>query len=260
MIAPTPATPYTRPASDPPSPVSAPTSLRYLLGAWFVVVFLSLGALGWLCMFWPNEPARRRIIQKLARAIFALGGCRIDWRDAPRLPRGPCIVIANHQSYLDGPLLRALLPPPFNFVIKNSMRHAPLAGFLLRRIGSEFVERSDRHKGAVDAKRFFHKASQGGAWVVFPEGTFDTRIGVLPFLEGAFGAARHAQLPVVCLSIQGTRAVLPGERLWPCPHRLRVKLLNIYPAPTSREEIKRLAALTRAEIAHDIAEPLIERS
>ena len=45
------------------------------------------------------------------------------------------------------------LPPEFAFVIKKEMVRVPLAGLLLRRLGSQFVERFDRHKGGVDARR-----------------------------------------------------------------------------------------------------------
>lgn len=240
------------------NPALRPAWWRFVLGGWFIVVFLSLGLFAWLAMFLPHESTRRQIAHKISRLIFLMGGCAIDKRGFEKIPARPCIIVANHQSYLDGPLLRALLPPSFNFVIKSGMRDAPLAGFLLRRIGSEFVERNDRHRGAIDAKRFFKKATEGATWVIFPEGTFDIEVGVLPFLEGGFGAARHAQLPVLTIAIQGTRAILPTERFWPCPNRIRVSVLTLHPVPHSREAISALCQVTRQEIASQIGEPLIE--
>ena len=44
-----------------------------------------------------------------------------------RLPDGACIIVANHASYVDGPLLFACLPPRFGFVIKKEASRIPLA-------------------------------------------------------------------------------------------------------------------------------------
>ena len=71
----------------------------------------------------------------------------------------------------------------------------PLAGLLLRRLGSQFVERFDRHKGGVDARRVLKLAATGQSLVFFPEGTFTEIRQIGKFLGGAFtdgGALRHA--------------------------------------------------------------------
>ena len=70
-------------------------------------------------------------------------------------------MVSNHASYLDGVVFTAALPPRFGFVIKREMKPVPLAGLLLRRLGSEFVERFDRHQGAADARRVLRNATSG---------------------------------------------------------------------------------------------------
>ena len=82
------------------------------------------------------------------------------------------MVVANHASYIDGLVAAAALPPDFAFVIKKEMVRVPLAGLLLRRLGSQFVERFDRHKGGVDTRRVLKLAATGQSLVFFPEGTF----------------------------------------------------------------------------------------
>ena len=62
---------------------------------------------------------------------------------AERLPDTPCVVVANHASYLDGIILTAALPAEFTYLIKYELASFPLGGFLLKRIGSEFVNRED---------------------------------------------------------------------------------------------------------------------
>ena len=101
---------------------------------------------------------------------LSLTGTRLSVSGLSHVPDDPCIVIANHSSYLDGPILSAALPPRFGFVIMREMTRVPFAHFLLRRIGSEFVERTDTHKGAADARRILHKAAPAGITGLFSRG------------------------------------------------------------------------------------------
>ena len=68
--------------------------------------------------------------------------------------------------------MQATLPPHFSFVIKREMSRVPVAGTLLRRIGAEFVDRSDRRRGQRDTRRLLRSAASGQAMAFFPEGTF----------------------------------------------------------------------------------------
>ncbi len=89
-------------------------------------------------------------------------------RNLERIPAGQCVVVANHASYLDGLVMTAALPPRFGFVIKREMERVPLAGALLRRLGSEFVERFNRHRGGADARRVLRTAVEWKFPGVFP--------------------------------------------------------------------------------------------
>src|SRR5690606_40876589 len=97
---------------------------------------------------WPYRVGRRgRIGHVTARLFCELAGMQVRLLDEGRLPRGPCVIVANHASYLDGVVLKASLPARFCFVIKKEVSRIPVAGMLLRRIGSEFVDRFNRHAG-----------------------------------------------------------------------------------------------------------------
>ena len=65
----------------------------------------------------------------------------------------------------------------------------PVAGFLLKRIGSEFVDRHSEGGRRRDAMRVLRRAEEGEALVFFPEGTFDEVPGLKRFHIGAFAAA-----------------------------------------------------------------------
>ena len=196
-----------------------------LWGIYALTAFLVLAlAATALMVVTPGLERRRRIAHRAARMIFRCWGVPLDIEGLERLPARTCIVVANHASYLDGIILTAALPARFAFVIKKEMRAVPFAGYLLHRIGSEFVERGNRHRAAMAARRMLRKAHDGDALAFFPEGTFSREAGLRPFRSGAFVAAARAGLPVVPIVIRGARDILPDRQWLPRPGRLEVQL------------------------------------
>lgn len=169
--------------------------------------------------------ARRGIAHFISRAFFFCSAIPIKLVDAHLLPAGPCLVVANHASYLDGVVLKAALPGRFSFVIKKEMSRVPVVGMLLRRIGSDFVDRFNRHAGGMDARRLIKSAATGQSLAFFPEGTFVAEPGVGKFHTGAFMIAARAALPVVPVAIRGTRNILPSGKFLPRPGRVEIQVL-----------------------------------
>jgi 1-acyl-sn-glycerol-3-phosphate acyltransferase len=177
-------------------------------------------------------------------------------------------VVANHTSYLDGLILIAALPPRFGFVIKREMDRVPIASLLLRRIGSEFVDRANRHRGAVDARRVLRRVSAGDSIVFFPEGTFAKEPGLLRFHTGAFATAVRAGCPVVPVVIRGARTALAWNRIVPTRTTIEVTVLAPLRAEPGahdaaaalREEARRrmLKALGEPDLAQEQPAPLPE--
>jgi 1-acyl-sn-glycerol-3-phosphate acyltransferase len=143
-----------------------------------------------------------------------------------QLPEGHCVVVANHASYLDGVILQAFLPPRFAYVIKSEMKKVPLAHFLLRRIGSRFVERFHTAGSARDARNLLRAADQGQSLAFFPEGTFILEAGLGKFRPGAFATAIKAEAPLVPVVISGSRSILPMGRFLPARGALSVQILD----------------------------------
>ena len=200
-------------------------------------------------LFVPNLRNRRFVAGAFSRAFLRCAGVPFAVQGAERLPPTPCVVVANHASYVDGLVAAAALPPNFAFVIKKEMIKVPLAGVLLRRLGSEFVERFDRRKSAVDARRVVKLAVAGQSLVFFPEGTFDYRRQVGKFMRGAFATAARADMPVVAMAIHGTRDALPSGSLWLRRRPIRVEILQVLTAAEARLHSREL-------IARAVGEPL----
>ena len=246
--------------------MNAPNSARSLLLApvraayalWALLAFLAvgLGALLLLVVL-PGVERRRAVARAAARTFLRLAGMPLTVRFPERLPPGQCVVVCNHASYLDGIVLTAALPPRFGFVIKREMARVPFAGALLRRLGSEFVERFDRRRGARDARRVLRNATQGHSLVFFPEGTFTRTPGLLKFHTGAFASATRAECPVVPAVLRGTRRALPPSGALPRPGPLQMELLPPLAPPPGRGEhaVPELRERARAAILAALGEP-----
>lgn len=197
--------------------------ITYGIYAWTALTGVVIPALV-LLIFTPTRGARRQVARWGARLFFLLIGSPVRLEGAIELPASPCVVVANHASYLDGIVLTAALPPHFTFLIKHEMAAFPFAGFLLKRIGSEFVDRENNSQRHRVARRLLKAAERGDALAFFPEGTFDKTPGLRRFQPGAFSSAWRARLPVVPIVINGSRAKLPAAS-WLCsPGPLSIRI------------------------------------
>jgi 1-acyl-sn-glycerol-3-phosphate acyltransferase len=219
-----------------------------LFSAYCLVLFtiLALTALT-VNLFVPTLRGRRWVAGTLSRTFFRLAGIPLRIEGLERLPTTPCVVVANHASYIDGIVAAAALPPAFAFVIKKEMVRVPLASLLLRRLGSAFVERFDRHKGGADTRRVWKLAARGQSLVFFPEGTFDSTRQVRQFLGGAFSTAQRSNLPVVAAAIHGTRDALPPGGIMIYRRALRFEILEVLEPEGARERSRQLIAAAVGE-------------
>lgn len=242
--------------ADPiPNPPLGIGGVLYGIYAWIAFIVCALVAL--LCtLLVPGLERRRRWVTAWARAPFPLAGIRVQVEGLEKIPAGSSVVVANHASYLDGVLLQAYLPPRFSYVIKGEMQRAPVIGFLLRRIGSKFVERFDKSGSARDARSLLKAAKEGESLAFFPEGTFIAKPGLGRFRPGAFAAAVSGGVPLVPVVISGSRKILRGETILPRHGALRIDILDpIHPGEPSFADHRMLREEVRNRILAVLDEP-----
>jgi 1-acyl-sn-glycerol-3-phosphate acyltransferase len=125
---------------------------------------------------------------------------RLSVRVEGRVPDGPCVIVANHLSYLDPLALGQVLGA--GAVAKSEIKAWPGVGEAAADLGIVFVQRGCARSGAVALRRMMRLLEAGVPVVVFPEGTTTTGRDVLPFSRGAFGVARLLRVPVVPATLQ----------------------------------------------------------
>ena len=157
-----------------------------------------------------------------SRLILRTTGVTVDVSGLGRLAVGRTYVfVANHQSIYDIPILFWTLPYQLRIIAKESLGRFPFLGWHLRRTGHMLVDRARPDRTAVFAWAS-SLTSKGLSLIVFPEGTRsrDGRVG--RFKGGSFYLALEAGLPIVPLSVVGSRHVMLKGRLATYPGHVRL--------------------------------------
>jgi 1-acyl-sn-glycerol-3-phosphate acyltransferase len=133
---------------------------------------------------------------------------------------GPVLLVANHASVLDPPLVGGAARRPLSFLAKAELFDVPLFGGLIRRLGACPLRREGPDAGALRAA--LRVLRDGGALLVFPEGTRGQG-GVLgPAKPGAGMLAVLGKAPVVPVYVSGSDQAWPRGRRLPRPTKVTV--------------------------------------
>jgi len=231
-----------------------------ILWGYFVVVF----AAGYWVYFVlsmlasrPRSAGAQRAIHGFFRGFFRLLGA-ISPRVTFELPAPErlaalrsSVIVANHQSLLDPPLLLSLLPRA-STMVRADFFGVPFFGCVLRACGYA------RPQGEAAADWLDGVAEQlqgGGNVFLFPEGTRGNGSRLGRFRRGAFHVARRLRVPIEVLRIDGTASVFPpggvALRLGG-PARVSVRRLTrlsaeeVVSAPDTEALMRRVRALLEA--------------
>jgi len=228
-----------------------------LYGAYVWGLFALVTIVGFVASFLPGLGVRRGAARWLAHSLLRAAGIPIKVEGLEHLPCERAFVLAaNHASYVDGIVLVAAIPREFAFTAKAELRGQRLIRHLLGSVGTRFVERFDAKQGVSDTRELAAVGDAGESLSFFPEGTFRRAPGLLSFRMGAFVVSAQAGMPLVPVTLTGTRAVLP-DKTW-IPRRLPIRVVigePIQPQGKDWDEAVRLRTAARAVILAGCGEP-----
>ncbi|WP_234979147.1 lysophospholipid acyltransferase family protein [Desulfococcus multivorans] len=142
------------------------------------------------------------------------------------------VVISNHQSQYDIFVLYGWLGIDFKWVMKIELRRIPFIGVSCEKLGHIFIDRSDRAAAIQTINAAKKRIVDGTSILFFPEGTRSRSGHLGPFKKGAFKMALDLGLPILPITIRGTRSILPPDTLDIFPGRAD---LIIHPPVDTRE-------------------------
>ena len=174
-------------------------------------------ALAIFLVTWPFD--RRRVVLQLFSCFWAhfyvyanpLWRARFHGRE--RLPwRGAAVIVANHLSVVDIPVLYGLYRP-FKWVSKAAVFKVPAVGWNM--VLNDYVRltRGDRESIRAMMEHCRRHLAQGSPLLIFPEGTRSRDGKLQAFKDGAFKLAMEAKVPVFPVALKGTHETLPKHGL-----------------------------------------------
>lgn len=251
------------------SAFSIPHSVQIPSFHWWRTVFFLIPAIGLYTIVLGTLSVASSLVDRTgffahrcARAwswlILATTGVDVDVHGLEKLTPGRTyIFVSNHQSIYDIPIIFWHIPWQLRIIAKASLGRFPFLGWHLSRTGHLLVDRSRPDPMGI-LKRWKGLVSRGLSLIVFPEGTRsgDGRVG--RFKGGSFLLAIQAGLPLVPISVSGSRHVMLKGRLMTCPGH--VSLVVHDPVATEGleatvEQAKALATQVRATVIGAVDEP-----
>jgi len=228
----------------------------YALYCWLLFGLISL-PVGFFVAIFPHKKLRWWLTCQGARLLSFLSGTRILVQGLEHLENEATFILAsNHMSYLDPLVLISTLPIQCSFVGKAELLDSRITKLLLSRLDVIFVNRFDFEKGIEDTKLIGQQVESGKILLFFCEGTFQRMAGLLPFQMGAFVTAAQQDVPVIPITIRGTRDKMRSGTWFPRRGGIRVTISK----PLVSEDNSWSAAVAlrdrvRAEILHHSGEP-----
>jgi 1-acyl-sn-glycerol-3-phosphate acyltransferase len=128
-------------------------------------------------------------------------------------PAQSYVIVSNHQSQFDIFVLYGWLDIDFKWVMKQELRKVPVIGIACERLGHIYVDRTNREAALASINAAKQRVVDGTSVLFFPEGTRSRDRRMRPFKKGAFRMALDLQLPILPVTILGTRDILPSDTL-----------------------------------------------
>jgi 1-acyl-sn-glycerol-3-phosphate acyltransferase len=151
-------------------------------------------------------------LARWSRAVVA--NARIDVTVAGRenlVPGETYLVMSNHQSHYDIPVLFYVIGPNLRMIAKKELFGVPIFGNALRAAGFVEIDRGDRHAAIRNLEQARRLLDSGTHVWIAPEGTRSATGRLGPLKKGAFYLALNAELPILPVTMVGTRDVLPAH-------------------------------------------------
>lgn len=132
------------------------------------------------------------------------------------------IVVSNHQSQYDILVIYGWLGVDFKWIMKQELRKVPALGISCEKLGHIFVDRKNHAAAVASLREAKKKIVNGTSLMFFPEGTRSKDGKLLPFKKGAFKTAIDMELPILPVTITGTRDIMPAGTLDIFPGKAKI--------------------------------------
>jgi len=209
----------------------------------YVVVYGSLVLLiGWLIEKIAGKEKGKRYIEKevarFGRNAFRVIGARVKAYNRDKVPKkGPMVIISNHQSAFDIPLVAGYVRGGISFIAKAEISKIPAVAQFVKRLDGVFIERGNKLQTAGVIRTIMRILKNGGTIMLFPEGTRSLDGELKDFKKGSLVLPYRMKVPIVPVALDGTKDIMVKGKLLVKPAKVKLKVLDpVNPGEFETEE------------------------
>jgi len=183
----------------------------FVLGIFYSVLLILIIPFLLICFLAGMKDPLIRFGQSAVRLGCRFLGIKVAISGLERLdPATAYVFMANHLSFIDGPIAATAIRRPVRIILKKSIFRIPVLGIGMRYVGFVPVDR----KGVKGGQKSIRRAAElliekGYSFLVFPEGTRSRDGNIQPFRRGGFFLALDGRAPIVPMTIKGSFKIMP---------------------------------------------------
>ncbi|MBP2034159.1 1-acyl-sn-glycerol-3-phosphate acyltransferase [Clostridium algifaecis] len=183
-----------------------------------------------------------------------LTGARIHIKGNENIPDGACLFVANHQGFLDIPIIISSLKKPVGFIAKKEIQKVKIISYWMKQINCVFMDRSNIRNSVKSINQGIEILKSGYSMVIFPEGTRSKGPKIGEFKKGSLKLGLKAMVPIVPIAIDGSYKLREGNKhsnIKPADVNITI-CKPIYTDKLSREQKETLSEIIKSEISKNI--------
>lgn len=192
-----------------------------LYAVYFLLIFLAISAFLFLIspffLLFGKVKEWENIVSKAAcfwgKTVVFGTFSKIILEGKENIPRGNVLIIANHQSYFDIPVILGVLNKPAGFLAKTELKKIPLLSFWMKRLHCVFIDRKKLREAEKYIQEVIENLNNGYSMVIFPEGTRSRGKTMKNFKPGSFKVAFKTNVPILPVTINGTYKLYEEKKL-----------------------------------------------
>jgi 1-acyl-sn-glycerol-3-phosphate acyltransferase len=215
---------------------------------WVLIVLytIAFGIPATIVSFILPDKVLKYFIRPWSNLILRTCGVKVMLEGSENLPKEPCVIMFNHQSYFDIFAFAGALPIDWRAVMKKELSQIPFFGWVAQATGHYFVSRDSSIKSLQEIDKVTERIRSGPSVLIAPEGTRSNDGRLLSFKRGGFFLAMRTGVPVVPMAILGGKEIMPKGSMKINSGYIKIRILppiNVKSLPSGkigREELSRL--------------------
>jgi len=234
------------------------TTIYFIIIAAIYLVFYGGFVLLWgklLKIFKGEEASKKYVlneVRKFGVRAFSWLFSKVHVEGEENIPNETFMVVANHQSLMDIPLILAYVTRG-GFIAKKELEKVPGVAWFIKYMGGVFIDRENPRQIAGEIKKVLKNLRNGVNYIVFPEGTRTEDGSVLEFKKGSIALAMKTKVKILPVAIWGTMYLVPKRSLLFDPGEVYLKILPPVD-PTKFDNEEELIEYVRSKIVEAVEE------